>query len=213
MFCLMSNLQFLQKFAPSKCLLLLLLLLLLLQSQGQAQLGGPSVERLGGEKSNAPTKVEIVSPYGDPINSATEKNEWTFNTASPGVLSVRCEAKLTPDNAETRAWAEENVVWSFEGETGSTTAWVDSAGNPADNKGALVFYQATGLPETNSGFGDKKVVATVKGKVINRQIQVFFEQDCKQSLQHSGKQRLAKLDVLLDADGNAFGVTSTHIRL
>lgn len=121
-------------------------------------------------------KVEMDNPTGDPTKSATAvegKNEFTFNTASPGVCAIKCVAKLSPSNDDTKKWAAENVSWSISSVAGSTIKWKDAAGKET-NKGHEITCELTNLPSANSSFGNKTVTMTACSPVT-APVQIFFD--------------------------------------
>ncbi|MFP4029925.1 MAG: hypothetical protein ACLFWL_19280, partial [Candidatus Brocadiia bacterium] len=125
-------------------------------------------------------EVEMVNPTGDPTNPMTAQenvNEFSFNGADPGVCTVNCEATLTPDNTETRQWAENNLLWSVLGQISASDQWLDN-NTQGDNCGKDVTLQGTGLPQSNVNFGWYEIRLDVPGQGrLTNNIEVFFAKD------------------------------------
>jgi hypothetical protein len=125
-------------------------------------------------------ELAIDHPSGDPVAAGAATNEFVFSGATPGVLSIECRARITPDDAEARACAEPHVFWEIDAVGASALAW--STPDPADprrGKGLTATATFTGLPERNADFGAKTVRLVVEGAGVRQSttIEVFFPKD------------------------------------
>jgi hypothetical protein len=70
-------------------------------------------------------KVEMITPAGDPTKTPTDsgdgQNEFTYSTASPGVLTMNLKAKVTPSGIANQI--KDQCLFSVDAVTGSTLAW------------------------------------------------------------------------------------------
>jgi len=136
-------------------------------------------------------KVEMVTPEnqcsGDSIPDGRQWHYY-FNDASPGVCTVLCRIKTTPDTQATRSFLTDKITLTIDGIQGSTQTWVDDAtynGDTAvytsDEWQAKAKY--TTLPADNDEFGPKTVSYSVTGTDIQVQgtFRVFFTRDAKNS--------------------------------
>jgi hypothetical protein len=139
------------------------------------------------EQTITVVKVEMINPTGDPTNSSEAQenvNEFTFNSSSTGHCYIKCEAQLTPDNAQTQEWAESNVVWYIDpGLATSTIKWgyysVDEeVFVEGDNKGMIVWIEYSGLPKSNSEFVLHTIYMAITGAGIpESDIEVFYNKN------------------------------------
>jgi len=129
--------------------------------------------------------VTMVNPSGDPTTAGEHKqgntannytgNEFTFDDSTAGVLTIRCEAGLYPNNAITQAWAAQNVTWTVDDVGGSTKTWHDTPdGVETDNKGLVVYCRFKKLPANYDDFGTKEVKMTAQEVDTTRNIEVFY---------------------------------------
>ena len=149
------------------------------------------IEAACGTDSNSITitvfavEVEITTPYGDPSTTAgaNSTNERTFNTASPGVLTVPCVATPTPDTAEIRTYLNNNRIrWTVDPIGSSTLSWSSSwPGDSTKGEGLSCTATFTTLPADNTDFGPKEVKmefladgSTVDTTDVN-DIEVFYD--------------------------------------
>ena len=135
----------------------------------------------GAEITITVVKVEMINPSGDPAKSSEAEegvNEFTFDDSSNGYCYIKCESELTPDNAQTQAWAEDKVEWSISPSiSGSQMKWGDYGGSTfteADNKGKIVWIEFKGLPTDNGEFGLKTVQMSACGIQQTNDIEIFY---------------------------------------
>lgn len=157
----------------------------------------PAEPGSGGEGgySEFQADTDLENPDGDPttdIGAEEDVNEFVFDASAAGYCHIRCEARLTPDTAATRDWAEQNVEWAIApGITGSIMKWGQGRGEAfveEDNKGREVTIQFKGLPETNDQFGLKVVTMTTPMENDTNNIQVFFD---REAINHPGGNQTA----------------------
>ena len=125
-------------------------------------------------------KIEMITPSGDPVNapvsSGDGQNEFTYSTATPGVLTMNLKARVTPDVAGQIAHFCFFTVGHIHG---AQLAWdvANPGGRSAMNEGQLlatVFF--TGLPANNSSFGKKKATLLMCGiKQDEKEYEVFYD--------------------------------------
>ena len=128
-------------------------------------------------------QVELVTPKGDPVaapkNSGDGQNEFTFNNASPGVLTVNFKAKVTPNTVDLNK-VKDKVFFTV-ANVGSAPTW-DGAnpGGKSSVSGTDLVAKASfsGLPANNADFGIKNVELKFDGNVIESpNVEVFFNRD------------------------------------
>lgn len=129
--------------------------------------------------------VVFITPGLDPVNSPNsttghlDQNEYTYSTASPGVLTITLRARVDPSGRV--GIAKPRVKFSVPDIPGSTLTW-DGAGDGSATTihGAMLESVATytGLPPNNTDFG-VKVARLFKdgGEVGTREFEVFFPRD------------------------------------
>jgi len=127
-----------------------------------------------------PVKVELVTPAGDPVSAPVDsgegQNEYTFNNANPGVLTMNLKAKVEPSGVAT--YIKDHVRFKVDAIGSSVMAWnvANPGGKPTsngDNLEAVVTF--TGLPLKNSAFGKKSVKVKFNGNIQNSQVvEIFF---------------------------------------
>ena len=143
--------------------------------------------------SDYPLPVEFISPAGDPVNTPVDAgttpasipdgaNEFTFSTATSGVLTMKLKAKVPGIGAMPAA---EQAKFTFEVDTigNSTFAW--DAANPGgkvtvsgDFLTAIATY--TGLPQNNTDFGLKKARVKHSGNNVGEaKFEVFYDAKAK----------------------------------
>ena len=134
------------------------------------------------------TKIELVTPNGDPVASprvsGDGQNEFTFSSASPGVLMLNLKAKVTPSSAATGL---SDCFFSV-GDVGSSVknwAAANPNGKASVGGGALTATVTfTGLPDKNSDFGRKRATISCDGILCDENdYEVFFPRDAKNKLQ------------------------------
>lgn len=132
--------------------------------------------------------IEFITPAGDPVNSPVDAgttpssipdgaNEFTFSTATTGVLTMKLKAKVTGVGSFSAA---EQAKFKFEVDAigNSTFAW-DAAnpGGKATVSGDFLTATATytGLPQNNTDFGLKKARVKYDGNNAGEaKFEVFF---------------------------------------
>ncbi len=131
--------------------------------------------------------VTLITPGVDPVSSPNStvgdmaQNEYTYSTASPGVLTITVRAEVTP--AEEINIAKPRVKFSVDAIAGSTLVW-DGAGDGSASRINGAYLESTvtftTLPPNNSDFGTKKARLFKDGsEVENRDYEVFFPRDAK----------------------------------
>ena len=139
-------------------------------------------------------KVDLITPGGNPDNDPVNKpidggdgtgtvpdgaNEFTFSTASNGVLTIQFKAEVGGGSSILNA-IKDRVSFTIE-DVGQAPTW-DAAnpGGKASVSGNYLVAAATftGLPADNSDFGKKKVELLFNGSVVEEsEIEVFFPRD------------------------------------
>jgi hypothetical protein len=127
--------------------------------------------------------VAIEHPSGDPVNNGAATNEFTFSNATPGVLTIECRARVTPDDADARACAEPHLRWMISAVGASALAWDNpDPANAQRGQGLAATATFTGLPQNNSDFGLKTVTLLIEGVTAPPQttnIEVFFPKNAR----------------------------------
>jgi len=136
---------------------------------------------------------EFITPAGDPVNAPVDAgttptsipdgaNEFTFSTATNGVLTMKLKAKVPGVGSMPAA---EQAKFTFEIDTigSSTFAW-DGAnpGGKATISGDFITATATyaGLPQNYTDFGLKKARVKHGGNNAGEaKFEVFFPRDAK----------------------------------
>lgn len=134
---------------------------------------------------NTDFTVAFVTPGVDPVNSPNstnghnDQNEYTFSTATPGVLTMTLRAVVTP--AGKVGEAKPRVSFEVDGIGASTLTW-DGAGDGSattiagDKLESVATF--TGLPASNADFGSKTAKLKLDGAVVEtRTFEVFFPRD------------------------------------
>lgn len=103
-------------------------------------------------------RAVIDHPSGDPVASGSATNEFTYSNATPGVLTIPCRARITPNDPDAIACAGEHLRWTIGAVGASTLAWsTPDPANAARGKGVNATATFTGLPANNTDFGAKTV--------------------------------------------------------
>lgn len=128
-------------------------------------------------------KLELITPAGNPVSAPSDsgdgKNEFTFDSATPGVLEIAMKVKVTP--AGIAGVIKNDVLFKVGAVGGSTLSWKspNNGGKPIEAGDDLVATAVyTGLPSSNSAFGSK--VAQVDYKAVKQDealYEVFFSKD------------------------------------
>ena len=112
--------------------------------------------------------VIFVTPSGDPVTNPSSSNEFVFNNAASGVLTITLAVKVSPAGAIDLV--KDNAVFEIDDITGSTKTW--HANNPngkatvsGDQLTATVTF--TGLPASNDSFGKKTAKITCSGNGLS----------------------------------------------
>ena len=131
-------------------------------------------------------KFEWVTPKASPVtapdNSIPGQNEFTYDSASPGVLNLEFEVSVVPSGIAAKL-VQKNMVFFGEPTTtinGSTFAWATANATPpgkptvsGDNLKANATY--TTLPAANDQFGAKKAHFACTGMELpGGDFEVFF---------------------------------------
>lgn len=141
--------------------------------------------------------VQFITPAGDPsgqpINAGTDPanipdgaNQFTYSTATTGILTIKLKAKV-PNISAMGSTIQGNFSFSVDTVGNSTKTW--DAANP-NGKATVVgdYIEATvtftGLPQHNSDFGLKKAEVLYNGSEATEQkYEVFFP---KAAINHPG---------------------------
>lgn len=121
--------------------------------------------------------MTFVTPAGDPTTSAGAKdsgdgqNEFTFDSASPGVLTMNLKASVTPASAAKSVASKVSFEVASIGNADPVYSQVSS-----DNQGFVsATATVTGLPEHNSAFGQKTAYLKFNGNTVQANpYEVFF---------------------------------------
>ena len=134
------------------------------------------------------TSTEMITPAGSPISAPVPAgqdannipdgaNEFTFSSASPGVLTVKVKARVTAFEHFT---SSEQGKYTFDldpiGPTSFTWDSANSGGQPTISGDTLTATATViGLPENNSSFGAKQARLLYDGSPIGiATFEVFF---------------------------------------
>lgn len=115
-------------------------------------------------------KFEFVTPAGDPVaapvDSGDGQNEFTFSSASTGILNLALKAKVIPSGIANKI--KDHVVFEVDPIGNSSLSW--DASNPGgkpiaqgDNLIAMAKY--TDLPDTNAAYGTKTAHIRCNGQL------------------------------------------------
>lgn len=134
-------------------------------------------------------KIDLVTPAGDPVaapdDSGDGQNEFTYSTASPGVLTMNLKAHVTPSGVA--AQIKDQCYFTVDGIGASTMAWdaANPGGKPtASGDDLLATVTFTGLPVNNTDFGAKKAAVYFDScKQDEKDYEVYFP---KQERNHPG---------------------------
>lgn len=150
-------------------------------------------------KSASITTVELVTPGGDPVESPVDggdgaggeipdgANEFTYSTATTGVLTLKLKAKMA--GASNIPNIQDKFKFEVDAIGTSTMAWdpANAGGKPTISGDFLMAtVRFTGLPQNNTDFGKKKVRILFDGaKAAENEFEVFFP---KTATNHPGGQ-------------------------
>ena len=128
--------------------------------------------------------VELTNPTGDPVAApAEDKNEFTFDTGSPGKLKIDFKAKVTPDEIPAADGIKDLVKFMVDAIGASVLKWdLANPSGAASVDGTTLVAKAIfeGLPNDNSHFGKKKAaMRRSTGVKDETTIEVFFDRDAK----------------------------------
>lgn len=126
-------------------------------------------------------RVVIEHPTGDPVNSPSATNEFTYSAANPGVLTIECRARVEPDDAEARTQAQNRARWLIDAIGDSQLTWAPAdPGNPTQGSGLAATATFRGLPRRHDDFGSKTVSLTVCGsQPVTTIVEVFWPKNAK----------------------------------
>jgi hypothetical protein len=132
-------------------------------------------------------KIDMITPAGDPVNSPVDggdgsgsvpdgANEFTFSPASPGVLTLKLKARVTPSGIANQI--KDQVHFTVDGIGASTMAWATATpgGKPTSSgDDLLATVTFTGLPASYSDFASKKAAVCFSGnKQDEESYEVFY---------------------------------------
>ncbi len=127
--------------------------------------------------------VQILAPSGNPERNGGPTNQFTFGTTTPGVCTIRCQARVTPASAgvnDLLKWTIAPVGPSIGFGSETQRAWSSPwPGDANAGRGLETTLTLTGLPHQNRQLGKKRITLTVDGRGITRtaDIMVFFPRD------------------------------------
>ena len=104
--------------------------------------------------------VEITEPDGPPDFD----HQFSFNSASPGVCSIPETGYLTGTTNTDISTLDDGLKWTL-------------SDHPSEPTGPQVTFTYTGLPSSNSGFGEKTLTLEYSNTGIKdtKTIEIFFE--------------------------------------
>jgi hypothetical protein len=128
-------------------------------------------------------KIDMITPAGDPVNAAVQsgdgQNEFTYSTASPGVLTMNLKARVTPSGMASQI--KDQCLFTVDTIAGSTLTWdaANPGGKPtASGDDLLATVTFTGLPANNTALGSKKAAIHFNAsKQDEENCEVFFPRD------------------------------------
>ena len=134
--------------------------------------------------------MEFITPAGDPVaqpkDAGDGQNEFTFNSAKPGILEINLKVKV-PGIGGMPADIQNKFLFEIDTIGNSQMQWdaANPGGKPTFNGDFMTAkVKFTGLPQNNSDFGKK--MARIKfdgGKVGEEDFEVFFP---KKATNHPG---------------------------
>ena len=109
-------------------------------------------------------KLEILEPNENPATN----NNFAFDSAKPGVCKFSAKGTMGLLNEDV------NILWSLTSILGSVLL-----SNPDPPKGPKVDFSYTGLPQSNSEFGEKVLTAKHPSSSCfdNQTVEIFFSRD------------------------------------
>ena len=135
--------------------------------------------------------IEFITPAGDPVSAPVDAgttpasipdgaNEFTYNDAVPGVLTLKLKAKV-PGVGSMPATQQVRFTFDVDAIGNSTFAWgAANPGGQATVSGDFITATATytGLPQFNSDFGLKRARVKHRGNHAGEaEFEVFFPID------------------------------------
>jgi hypothetical protein len=142
--------------------------------------------KVGDQNCNTPFKrvaavviPKFVTPAGDPVaypkDTGDGQNEFTFNTASPGILTINLKAIIAGGIATSIV---NDLKFEVDAVGTSTLEW-DTAnpdGKPTANGNTITaVVKFKNLPDSNSAFGKKKARLKFKNRLVaEAEYEVFF---------------------------------------
>jgi hypothetical protein len=134
-------------------------------------------------------RVDMITPAGDPVKAPVEAgpmpllipngaNEFTFDQATPGILTLKLAARVQKMSGLPLA-EQANFTFEVDGIGNSTLAWPGNPGGKALQPlaGEVIAATATytGLPLNNADFGMKTVHVKHGGLIVaGSNFEVFF---------------------------------------
>ena len=122
--------------------------------------------------------ISLITPAGDPVeapkDSGEGQNEFTFNNANPGKLTIELKAKVSPGSAA--GYAASEADFEVSEIAGSTLSWKLTEDKKIKVKGDTLEATAEfkNLPTNNSAFGSKTATLTYEFKNKTNPYEVFF---------------------------------------
>jgi len=124
--------------------------------------------------------VEFITPAGDPVNSPQSsgdgQNEFTFSTASPGVLTLNIKGKVEPSGIAASIVGDSIFeVGEIEGSTMEWAAGNEDGEPTASGDDIVATVTFTNLPASNGAFGAKVAKYHYDGEeLLSQEYEVFF---------------------------------------
>ena len=128
-----------------------------------------------------PNGVKFITPAGDPVTQPKDagdgQNEFTFNSAKPGILEINLKIKV-PGIGKMSADIQNKFLFDIDAIGNSQMQWeqANPGGKPTftgDLMTAKVKF--TGLPQNNSDFGKKMARLNFDGeKLLEEDFEVFY---------------------------------------
>ena len=125
--------------------------------------------------------VEFITPAGDPVaqpkDAGDGQNEFTFNSAKPGVLEINLKVKV-PGIGGMAADIQGKFLFEIDAIGNSQMQWdpANAGGKPTFNGDFITAkVKFTGLPQNNSDFGKKMARIKFDGnKAGEEDFEVFY---------------------------------------
>ena len=152
---------------------------------GVYNISASTTEESGAQSARATiyvVELKFLTPAGDPVNDPSNNNEFVYNSANPGVLTLNLSVQVTP--ADMADKIKDGCTFSVGDIEGAAMMWhADNPnGKPKANNGKLeATVTFTGLPSKNSSLGKKTATIAYSGIygsiTVTQDYEVFFSKD------------------------------------